>query len=159
MREFIEFITNNFFFVILVVGFIFSLFSKMKKGEPNRRMPDFGGAGTPGLNRPRPAAAEVQRSEEQLEPERPVYTTSFQDAKPVDRDSEYSFQTSYAAERAPAKPASARSIPSAAVRNAEGSREQGVHSLKLSSRDELARAVLMAEVLGPPRAKKPLNRR
>ncbi|UVI32136.1 hypothetical protein [Paenibacillus spongiae] len=156
MREIIEFITNNFFVVVVVVGFIFSLFSKMKKGDPNRRMPDFGGGGNAAPNRPRPAAAETPQREEQPRHERPVYTSTFED----DRADhwEYEYETPRA-DRLPAKPATVSSMPPAAASSVAGAREQGGRSLRLSDRDELARAVLMAEILGPPRAKKPFGRR
>lgn len=157
MREIIEFITNNFFFVVIVVGFIFSLFSKMKKGEPNRRMPDFGGGGTPGMNRPRPAAADRQPRDEPMHQERPVITTSYHDAWEEVEDRESASQTSFA-DRVPARPAPARSLPPVST-SGEGARERDRHPLNLSDRNELAKAVLIAEILGPPRAKKPFGRR
>lgn len=157
MREIIEFITNNFFVVVVVVGFIFSLFSKMKKGDPNRRMPDFGGGGAAAPNRTQPAAAEAPQRDDQPHLERPIYTTAFETDRDKDREREY--ERSYE-DRLPAKPATVSSIPPAAASSGAGApREQGGRSLRLSDRDELARAVLMAEILGPPRAKKPFGRR
>jgi len=166
LNDIIQFIAKNFFFVVLIVGFLASVFSKSKKKQQGR-MPDFGGAGTTGMGRPKsyPQASPPAREEERgqyaypssgepsydvyEEPAKPAVVTIA--SAPVKRESP---MTESMPSRA-ALVASAKGNDSAYAITAEKNRK---HILELSSRDELAKAVLMAEILGPPRARKPFRR-
>jgi len=164
-NEIIQFIAKNFFFVVLIVGFLASVFSKSKKGAKQQgRMPDFGGAGTTGMGRPKsyPQASPATREEERGQY---AYPTSNDDVyeEPV-KPAVVTIASAPIKRESPMK----ESMPSRAslVASSKGSEAPYVvsiekerkHALELSSRDELAKAVLMAEILGPPRARKPFRR-
>jgi len=164
ISDIIQFITKNFFFVVLILGFLASMFSKSKKaGKQPGRMPDFGGAGT-GMGRPKsyPQASQPSRDDERGQYAYPTSSESVYEepAKPAVMTiaSAPSKRQSPMTDSMPSRAAlvaSAKGIDSAYTINAEKDRK---HVLELSSRDEIAKAVLMAEILGPPRARKPFRR-
>ncbi|THF72777.1 hypothetical protein [Cohnella fermenti] len=174
MEKLIDFILSNIYFVIVAIGLVYGMFFRKSSdsGKKPNRMPDFGGGGArPGTPQapssrpgapgepaagPRPAARPAApREREQPRyrlPERPE-TASAPEAAPV-RPAPV-----HAAERAP-KPAQAgvaAASPYAASAPASPIYASSPGGLQ-PTREELARAVVWAEVLGPPRARKPFRR-
>lgn len=165
MNDLIQFILKNFFIVIIVVGFLFSLINKARKGNPREnRMPDFGSGpaaprrsrdpqerqfGQP-VNQPaQPARYDSgNRSEDgegvSLEYDEPVFEEPLYDESPKLRITE---RTSPFQRR-----------PLAQIRISEPSTAPKGGLLRNLDKNELRRAVVLAEVLGPPRSKRPHRR-
>ncbi|GGD71429.1 hypothetical protein [Paenibacillus nasutitermitis] len=159
MNELIQFISKNFFLVFIIIGFIFSVINKNKKAKPpGGRMPDFGGG--PGL----PQSQGNQRRDDQsmnspVEP--PPYKNPY-DGDGEGVSAEYEEERKFAAPvyveppkvRVPARPAAPRRSPLAEQQVPRPARKTNGALLKNLEKDELRRAVVLAEVLGPPRAKR-----
>lgn len=214
MERLIAFLLDNFFVVIVIIGFLLSMFGKL--GKPGTgRMPDFGGGGQPpnrGATRParpipgpeqptrpasdpqrqasrpvspvpgaaqpgRPVSAPPQPQAREARPlgERPAWPA--QSEEPVRRMRPAEAGTAYAAMTAEApgegewggeggdsgrhskltrtpsvKPRTA-SLPSASPALSS------IHdALENADVNELRKGLIWAEVLGPPRAKRPFVR-
>jgi len=174
MEQLIEFVTSNFIIVLIVIGFIISLFSK-SSSKPNNRMPDFGtgnnqqGDGSerrPTVQRPVPGRQPIPAqgypippSEEaaiRMEMERRMANEQAQEAdrlrkREADRraveERRRANQTLRAAEDS--------SRPSREARNSGSSITSPGD--QIPGTNELMSAVLWAEILGPPRAKRPFR--
>ncbi|BBI34732.1 hypothetical protein [Cohnella abietis] len=171
MDDLISFISNNFYFVIVIVGIIYSLFFRKSplENKPPNRMPDFGGDGQQRPRRPgetRPPVVETShgepvdtrlpapqrqaqhpaRSEAALRLERelqPVRSITLPEVEHKVED--YLPQQST---RARSSVNTSKPVPSRAV----SSNTLGV------TKEDLTRAIVWAEILGPPRARKPFRR-
>ena len=169
MDTFIQFIVKNFFIVIVVVGFIISLLNKVRKGNAgsDNRMPNFGGnPPLPKMNPQQRRQPMQTRQQDASRPERsamnaeprispslasPAVKTDAQYTRPLaaERLPEDAIATAYAeAEGGFAKPRQRAAASAPAERP----------PFRMPEGDELRRAVVLAEVLGPPRAKRPFRR-
>ncbi|TJY43427.1 hypothetical protein E5161_05955 [Cohnella pontilimi] len=159
MEQLISFLMDHFFIVVIVIGLIYTMFFRKSplENRPSNRMPDFGSGGGPGLpQRPRQPGWPAGR--QQAEHERP---------RPVERRHP-------AAEPAAVRPSWADAVPEAAPvvsvtipaapsiaavppspSPAEAPQESAEGALR---RDDLTRAVIWAEILGPPRSRRPYRR-
>ncbi|RED65717.1 hypothetical protein [Cohnella lupini] len=163
MEQLISFLMHNFYFVIVAVGVIYSLFfrkSPSGRRSPNR-MPDFGGGGKRLPRRPDESGAPIPSTSLPESEERPSQALRRQTPPPVARP-----QQPVRAETrhldAIASPLSSPIVASAKPRSSAaptpmssslvGSDVRGL------SKEDLTRAVVWAEILGPPRARRPYRR-
>jgi hypothetical protein len=165
LEQLISFFMNHLFVVVIVIGLIYSMFfrkSPLEKRPPNR-MPDFGGgpqfpqkprqtgtpAGTAPVERRSPPPAERR---EPL-PEHRRQPTAAQPRPSWVPDPAPSEAPAVVRVSTPGLP------PVAAISSvsplAEASRESSEGAL---TRDDLTRAVVWAEILGPPRSRRPYRR-
>ncbi|MFD0715086.1 hypothetical protein [Paenibacillus sp. GCM10027626] len=171
IEDIISFLTKNIYFVIIALGFLFSLLSKRKGGNAGKRMPDFGGSGPLGMDRPKanpsaergnPYSSDYDDDDDDRwqEPERPAadQPRGFAGAEPRSYDHIRAKQEELEQRRAQLKTEPERRQPAAHSTDKAPQTTQESPALHLANRNELAKAVLMAEVLGPPRAKKPFRR-
>ncbi|MFB9325479.1 hypothetical protein ACFFSY_06040 [Paenibacillus aurantiacus] len=161
MRTLIELLLENIYIVIVVVGFLLSLLSKARKQGRGGRMPSFGG--DPSSMRPEQAGSGRSREEE---PPRMSDWEEDSAARTYGAPSDAP-EASIPEVRKPVptpriprkttmpKPAVGGNLPSGT--KAQFTRRQD-GSFPIPSSDELKRAVVLAEVLGPPRSKRPLRR-
>jgi len=130
MEDLISFVTHNFYFVIVIVGIIYSLFFRKSPLErsPNR-MPDFGGGQRPPRQREEDEPVETLPSEPEL------------------------LEVRFPEPQRQAPP------PAAPVKQERSdSKMQQAPNVQGLGRDNLTQAVLWAEILGPPRARRPYRR-
>lgn len=143
----IDFLKNNIFIVVIVVGFVVSLFNKSKRGGSSR-MPDFSG---------RTAAPESnQQPAEQSQLYRPEIasnTVIMQSAQYADRKSE--LEEDRHSHRVLNRMGDLSSFSNAA--DLQPVRE--VETFRMPEGEELRRAIIVAEILGPPRSKRPFRPR
>ncbi|TFE31672.1 hypothetical protein [Cohnella luojiensis] len=158
MERLISFLMHNFYFVIIVVGIIYSLFFRKSPLErPPNRMPDFGGGGQNGPRRPgelRPPVAQPTRTEPAdthfPAPQRQTQPNPVKTPSPI-RVSTVGTEDSLS-EEAQRKRVAVKQPESKGL-----SRPDRTHSPALTPED-LTRAVVWAEILGPPRARRPFRR-
>ncbi|WP_308638856.1 hypothetical protein [Paenibacillus silvisoli] len=157
-----------------MAGFLLTLINKAKNkgGNPNNRMPSFGGE--PPLKRPmaRPLenvpAQPVQRKPAQHRPvERPepapqpaVYKSQLSSSSDEGISYEYNepdlLQRTIDAE-APLKARTSAAATAGAARTARQT-PSASDAFRVPQGEDLRRAFVMAEVLGPPRSKRPLRK-
>lgn len=185
IEKIIGFVMSNPLIAIVIIGALFSAMGKGQKKGANNRMPDFGGSGQAG---PAPTVEPAKQAEsrryddEDDEMVTPIYT----DTKGSMEQSRPSMAESYAEKRA--KDANDRmsemeqrlagiertaqnmsGMPSSSLDGRNNSRTMAASS---STREEThnssdfvidpkdaLRGVAWAEILGPPRAKRPYGRR
>lgn len=177
MKELIQFLFSNIYVVIVVVGFLFTMINKTRgKQNPTNRMPSFGGEQTrrqpaqpPAETRaPQPERRQEQRSVTQVPAAAPapapLYTTQMKprgDMIPSQPEEQDRMQRTLHAERSAAVQ-SGRPSTLPAARQPETQPQQrsvqGGTAFQTPQGEELRRAFVMAEVLGPPRAKRSLRR-
>lgn len=163
----IRFFTQSPILGVIILGLIGSFFSKKKKGDSKNRMPSFGG------DQGNPYATQSSDSNQHDEDDE-----EYDERKETAASSESSRGFKNTPTPEPSYSAF-ESLPSARDLNNEGSmeRDQLIRSLSAVaseraeslaerersefnvSRSELAKSVVWAEILGPPRAKKPYGRR
>lgn len=161
MERIIEFLLDNIILIVIVLGVLSRLLggSGSKKGNRPARMPDFGGG--PGDSPAKPANRRARPAEVAGD------KRGAESAEPV--SAQRRPQPALAVERRPAdEEPFARTIAGSFSRPAVAQAQSGKPSkqpspeaspLKLSTdANELRRAVLWAEVLGPPRSKKPYRK-
>ncbi|NBD22857.1 hypothetical protein [Paenibacillus glycinis] len=181
MEELLKLLFSNIYIVIIVVGFLLTLLNKArgKQNPGGNKMPPFGGGGTTG----RPAARPL--SERPAQPERPRQRDTGLPAQPRPAESRMQSPAAEAESPlrgslyAPEEPASGEGVSSefmesrlpgrtmeAAVPQSKGRMiaapspsSGGSDSFRVPQGNELRQAFIMAEVLGPPRSKRPLNRK
>lgn len=187
MEKLIAFITHNPFILIIIVGLLYSMFfrkSPIEKPPGNRpgqrpgsgpnRMPNFGGSP---VFAPNPHRTDTGMPDRQPAP-RPSFG-GLDDPAPQPAEGPFMHvpapATSFEAPRAPsyslqertepAKPEQPRAVPARARLTPQAPAElSSVHAPTDGTRvalsaDELKRAVVWAEIIGPPRAKRPYYRR
>ncbi|MCD9022992.1 hypothetical protein [Cohnella silvisoli] len=174
MEQLISFVMKNLGIVIFVIGIIYALFFRKSPLErPPNRMPDFGGGGQqrrrgPGESRPpvaptsqpEPVEARFPAPQRQTPPPAPrqqpvrLETRLPEPRSEINPTSSYTFvetEDMYAIEAQPKRAARSQTKATASS-----------HSMRsdapLLARDDLKRAVLWAEILGPPRARRPYRR-
>jgi hypothetical protein len=204
VERLISFLSHNFYFVIMIVGIIYTMFFRKSPLErPPNRMPDFGGEGFPRPRRPgetRAAGRPNTRPEaEKLPSPRPAVPTETRrqpewmdtrgpqprNAQPEQRQKPQHTETGWPPPRveqpAMSVPMTIPELPderssdidrrvsqdprvsftepaqlSAPPRQTEHTRE--THSPTDLTQQDLTRAVMWAEILGPPRARRPHRR-
>lgn len=163
MRSLIELLLENIYIVIVVGGFLLSLLSKARKQGGGSRMPSFGG--DPASMRTEPSQVGGSRQEgpsresewEEDSASRTYGASDREHERPVRAESPSVPAAVPAAYKVPkAKTPAGRAAPSATQRERHPARRSGANPL--TQADELKRAVVMAEILGPPRSKRPLRR-
>ncbi|MFC4103970.1 hypothetical protein [Paenibacillus xanthanilyticus] len=162
MRTLIELLLENIYIVIVVVGFLLSMLSKARKQGGGSRMPSFGGE--PTAMRPNPAGSgrsreeEPERMSDDWEEDSATRTYGAPRAEPEASVPEvrHTLQAPPVRHKPGHTKPAGRENPHATASNRSTRRRDG--AFPLTQADELKRAVVMAEILGPPRSKRPLRR-
>ena len=182
----IEFLSQNLFFVIIIIGFLLSLLGKGQKqqGKGTNRMPDFGSGNRPDERRVPPERRTTQTPQqvEQRMPERQPYpeqSSSF----PNHEENSLADETAQRMEeemrhrqkqeeedrrreqqRRARQEQRRRELEEQQRQEGNGDRAVAAASSgpvrpgeTLPGANELTSAVLWAEILGPPRAKRPFR--
>ncbi|EPY08863.1 hypothetical protein PAALTS15_02797 [Paenibacillus alvei TS-15] len=179
IEKIIHFVTSNPLIAIIILGALFSSLGGAKKKDKTNRMPDFsGGAAKSSDDKRYEDEGEEEYEEVERKPERqPVFTTSAERPAPAGMAS--SAGNSYDSidsdeariteleQRLAAIDRMASSISSGSASRASKRHTSSVASPEQvqgsSSRavtpDEVMQGVIWAEVLGPPRAKRPYQQR
>lgn len=145
MEQLISFAMNNFFIVIIIVGILYQLFFRKSPLEKRNRMPDFGGG------QQRPPGSPPQRGVPMRIP-----PSKREEPRPIPQPIVVEERVEQSAIAPEPRRAPVSTLPEATpLEPAFAKAPQPSESL---SRDELARAVMWAEILGPPRARKPHGR-
>lgn len=159
----VEFLLKNWFIVVIAFVVLNNIWKSAKaragndgnKTAPKQAMPPFGGDGggtggwgktakQPPITKAKPSAARSEESPKPMIQKVPLLSDIGAKERDVWDDSPLESKPSLS--RAERKPSSAAQ-PS-----------QGRLSTKTVNRDSLAQGVMWAEILGPPRAKKPFRR-
>ncbi|PZD93937.1 hypothetical protein DNH61_20825 [Paenibacillus sambharensis] len=171
IERLIYFLLDNIFIVVVIGGFLLSLLGK--KAKAPSRMPDFGGQGRPMQqqsseqdqqrdpdNRSVGRPAEVRR-EFRPEGAEPIPTREGSRSPFGSTGGSLSAEGSTPGWYGEGTPAPARPVRPAPVRTVRTSpaRPDDQSEVLRTDADELRRAVIWAEVLGPPRAKRPYGRK
>ncbi|KZE76480.1 hypothetical protein AV654_23760 [Paenibacillus elgii] len=167
MRTILDLIMSNWFVVVILYIVLSSIVRKLKTGgkggrgvpqpqrrEPKGSMPPFGGdvSGWPGSAKPMPKAQPVQARPAQSGGVRP---------QPAEMDRRRSRlaplpEANAAAAPSPERPSASATAPSFA--ELQGPGENAAAAFGGLTPQDAARGVLWAEILGPPRAKRPFRR-
>lgn len=175
IEKIIHFVTSNPLIAIIILGALFSSLGGAKKKDKTNRMPDFSGGAAKSSDDKR---YEEEYEEVERKPERqPVFTTSAERPSPagmassagnsydsIDSDEARltELEQRLAAIDRMASSVSSGSASRASKRHASSaaSPEQGQgSSSRAVTPDEVMQGVIWAEVLGPPRAKRPYQHR
>lgn len=141
MEDLISLLTNNFHFVIIAIGIIYSLFFRKSQTErPRTRWPDVGGDGEQSSNRAEQPDFPDDAAPTQTRP------------TPVEAPYPELRQSVRANTRREPPIAAQAAVGAAADRKGSEATSSGL------SGTELSRAVMWAEILGPPRARRPYRR-
>lgn len=163
MMKIIDFLMNNIFILVIVFGALASLFGKAGSKKKPSQMPDFGGGGLPRMQNPQNSGREVRQERPQHEraEAQPVYQAAPEqkvkqrESVPVrERNDAAASQTS-ALERPAQRAAAVKAKTPDALESPSAKRGALAASLQ---EDDLRKAVIWAEVLGPPRSKRPYRR-
>lgn len=145
MEQLLEVLFKNPFLLIILVGFLISVFSKFKKaGGGTNRMPSFGGNSSSAS--PQQGRNDAERAEDTSE------GVSQEWAEPNSYEPSVRFEDTYRTELRPEEAAPISYAPPLQS-EPEPKQKQKLH------RNELAKGLMWAEILGPPRAKQPLGKR
>lgn len=136
---------NIFFLIVVAIGILYQLFVRKSPLEKRNRMPDFGGGQQRRPGSPPQRGVPMRIPPGKQEQTRPT-------PQPINVD-EYIEPRAVASE--PRKTPVTTRPEAAPLEPSFANAPQTAQSL---SRDELARAVMWAEILGPPRARKPHRR-
>ncbi|WEK53058.1 MAG: hypothetical protein P0Y55_10660 [Candidatus Cohnella colombiensis] len=160
MEQLISFITNNIVFVVIAIGLIYRLFFRKSplEGQRPNRMPDYSGQNSPIPSHPT-----------QTHPSQTHQPQQTQRSKKPPAPREQTIRTDVRHERP--HPERVTLIPTTEVEDAytlaehreSGDKErshvgQSQASVGRLRQEDLARAVMWAEILGPPRARRPHRR-
>ena len=160
METLLEFVLSNPFVLIAIIVFLVSTL-RGNKEQPKRSMPSFGGDPEAEARRSQGNAAESKREPERTAyEETPVYRTqsvlpSTMEGSLTEREDLY-VPTESAANYSVARRSS---VPAASVPltvneiGSEAGAKQGL------SADDVRKGIVWAEILGPPRAKRPFGKR
>ncbi len=165
MESLIAFLLDNIFIVIVAAGFLMSLLGKGKQQQRRvGRMPDFGGGpmqSEPAAPNVRPFGPDSSPAPAYEQTPQPVYTSSMSQPSSEgqrmmarsNQDPSLSRGTGGAGRPSSIAQAARSQAPSRSAAPVTGSA-----ALKRVDADDLRQAVLWAEILGPPRARKPHSR-
>ncbi|OBZ08175.1 MULTISPECIES: hypothetical protein [Bacillales] len=161
----IEFLMNNIFIVVIIFGALASLFGKASSKKKPRQMPDFGGGGLPRTLFPQSEREPSLDPPQQEHTEgQPVYRT---DSDPQRQRSAYPSQLARETDEAAGTSQIAslqrsleRASASKALAQATAERKSAGQSAARTTvqADDLRNAVIWAEILGPPRSKRPYRK-
>lgn len=159
----IEFLMNNIFIVVVILGALASVFGKSGAKKKPGQMPNFGGGGLPRSLFPQ--SGEQEREVERPQSQQAAGGTVYRSATEVERSSDMnSTRSSRENAEAPQTASQQRALQRAAANKetaqAAAQRNYGSQSINAESirSDDLRKAVIWAEVLGPPRSKKPFRK-
>jgi len=166
METLIAFLLDNIFIVIVALGFLMSLFGKGK--QRGGRMPDFGGGpmqGGPAGRRAHRAEPEGMPPMAETPPAPTVQPYVGEQHGRMEQERHAHVRERSIVSHASAAPAPARPLPGTdragrVVQPAPSARPDKT-AVPVPGRidaDDLRKAVLWAEILGPPRARKPHGR-
>lgn len=169
MEQLISFLLHNFYFVIIVVGIIYSMFFRKSPLErPPNRMPDFGGGGQRRPRRPgeiRPPVAQPSRTEPGDNPfpapQRQSPSSAPQQLQTRVKDSQPNpspIKVSDVGTEESRMDESQRKRIAVVQPAAKGPSRPDRSRSPALGKEDLASAVLWAEILGPPRARRPYRR-
>ncbi|CAM3116242.1 hypothetical protein PALU110988_02285 [Paenibacillus lupini] len=151
----ISFLLENIYWVIVVGGVLYSMFGRNRSKARTNRMPSFGGGNDPNRESRQETHWEEEEAES-VEPARPIA------ARPPSEPSQPEVIASY--ERSSQAPARRPEPPRARMAYArpdfiaplpESPKEAATLSPKV---EEMRKAVVWAEILGPPRSKRPFGK-
>jgi hypothetical protein len=148
MNELIKLLFSNIYVVIIIIGVIMTIIKKTKNGASSNRMPSFGGKPEPQS----PANQHQQTSQRLPVRPRPVSDQLLNNA--ASKHSEYEeddFLTHLNEDQRTVQRKQAVPKPAASDNRTEVKREA---AFRMPQGEDLRKAVILAEVLGPPRAKK-----
>ncbi len=154
----IEFLLNNIFIVVIIIGALASLFGKSGSKRKPSQMPDFGGGGLPRMQTPR--ALERDRGDERPQPEQTQAQTVYYPAAELREDVRPESSASYRESSQAHAAGLGRTLQSVAANKTkaatvEQSRRGSKSAIAASLQaEDLRKAVVWAEILGPPRAKR-----
>ncbi|MCM3627274.1 hypothetical protein M3194_07845 [Paenibacillus glycanilyticus] len=158
----ISFLLENIYWVIVIGGVLFSMFGRSGSKRRSNRMPSFGGGNDPHKPGNRQDPAWEEEDEEEYQPQKPVMTSSSSQGEGMGSDEGTGSQALERAVQAatgrPSEPPRARlgaakPKPQAAVPSVESRTE-----ITTPKADELRKAIVWAEILGPPRSKRPFGK-
>ncbi|MFX3633676.1 MAG: hypothetical protein ACE3L7_25325 [Candidatus Pristimantibacillus sp.] len=168
MDRLISLLLDNIYWVVVIGGVLFSLFGRSGSKKGNPKMPDFGG-GSPRNIFSQPKTEE-EYDDRAPHAERPVVLRSSEAPTKAARDDQGEGQgsgegaVSGTLERA-LKAAATRSASTSPFGRAKSSATtsssapQSTQPAAISANaDDLRKAVVWAEILGPPRAKRPFGK-
>lgn len=159
MESFLEFIFANFFIVLIVVGFIINFFSKNRNEEERKQQRERRESPLPDLRETRTydrARETVQQTKQQLEQRTEATAKTIEEQRQEQYERLRSqYQTAYNEEDA--KKALNQAVQGqTSIKRKEEVAKVDIHlDKKLTSAEGLIESVIMAEVLGPPRALNP----
>ncbi|WP_054024219.1 hypothetical protein [Bacillus sp. FJAT-28004] len=159
----IEFIMNNIFIVVVILGALASFFGKSGAKKKPGQMPDFGGGGLPRTLFP--GTGEHERESERPQPQQAagstVYRTTSEQERSTEMNPSYSSrETAGPPQIAPLQRVLQRAATSKDAAQTAAERNYGSQSINAASirSDDLRKAVIWSEVLGPPRSKRPFRK-
>lgn len=165
----IEFLLNNIFIVVIIFGALASLFGKAGSKKKPSQMPNFGGGGLPRI--PSPMTDERTHREERPLQERtdvqPLYRSASEQERQQAKMSgplagSQEVGNAYSTSQAASRERSPQIVVAANVtKEAQGASAAPVNksfSATAVQANDLRRAVVWAEILGPPRSKRPYRR-
>lgn len=162
--KFISFLLENIYWVIVVGGVLFSMFGRSGAKRRTNRMPSFGGGNE--SERPIPQHQrgwEEDEEETSYPPQKPAMAGSSVQGEGVGSGEGFRSSTlDRAVQAAPGRPSepprarlSANKPQAQAAASAAAELRTGVSA---PTADEMRQAVVWAEILGPPRSKRPFGK-
>ncbi|WP_338551968.1 hypothetical protein [Paenibacillus sp. KS-LC4] len=176
MEHVFEFITKNIYFVVIVGGFLLSIFNRVSaKKRSNPRMPDFNGQSASDPAYPKQGTAMEQQSgrfdqeayqEWEDDSDYEERSISYRQAEEeAEREKQHRLsELARALERSQQQQAAvtvSQQREAAARRSSQASSDaEAVPDTRLAplSADELRKAVIWSEILGPPKSKRPYGK-
>ncbi|TCN01573.1 hypothetical protein EV294_1011030 [Paenibacillus sp. BK033] len=160
----ISFLLENIYWVIVVGGVLFSIFGRSGAKKRTNRMPSFGGSNEREPHRPvnRQDPVWEEDDEEEYQSQKPVSAGSSLQGEGGGTGEGGRSQTLERAVQAvpsrPAEPPRARLAATAKPQTAVAPAVASQSEIANPKADELRKAVVWAEILGPPRSKRPFGK-
>ncbi|MFC5651743.1 hypothetical protein ACFPYJ_22015 [Paenibacillus solisilvae] len=157
MNELIKLLFSNIYVIVVIVGVIMAIVRRTSRGTSGNRMPSFGGKPDPQnteMRNRQPAQKPLIRTLPAAEQQ----VTAVRTQTPSDR-SEYEendFLTHLVEEQTSASKKSKQSVSNPGFDSRVRVKRQ--EAFYMPKGDDLRKAVILAEVLGPPRAKRPFHK-
>jgi len=166
--DILEFLAKNFYFILIALFFVARLFSNSgKKGQTPGRMPDFSGELTPSSPperspEPRPVPQQSRPEPQQERPDTVYRTQMSRDQREVDEFPGAHRIEESAGDRS--RQSYGTSSHQGRVRTAARGASDYAANAQIAvpgkglAKDDLRKAFIWSEVLGPPKAKRPYRR-
>ncbi|WP_127496398.1 hypothetical protein [Paenibacillus glycanilyticus] len=160
----ISFLLENIYWVIVVGGVLFSMFGRSGAKKRTNRMPSFGGSNEREPHRPerRQDLVWEEEDEEEYQPQKPVMAGSpLQGERGSSGEVNRPQTLERAIQAAPSRPAEPPRARLAAANKPQATAAPAATSHTETPNpkaDELRKAVVWAEILGPPRSKRPFGK-